>query len=323
MIGLWNVNWLNQNSQRSYPIADFCDRCTAESPDLKIPDDFLLAVRLSINTSHAVSLEKFFVKSILVSGAGCTVVFGYDDGSEYPNVASAHLGPSDGVVNCRLSGLGDYEDSVGYAAFGGWCSLLKEWTGYYTFNPQSSYLEPDCVVPMLRSVSSIRISGENTKHYGDIEFVAGVNMRITSSKVGNVTRIVFDALSTDGFETECECDLHEEDLCVKSINGVFPDVSGNINFVGRGCVTVSNGSSELTFTDTCATPDCKCGELEDFNKTITDMEDALATINTFLESLYSSILQTGVSLTASNANDGGCSGGGETVESIKDKIYPK
>lgn len=314
MIGLWNVNWLNQNSQRSYPLADFGDKCCVHSPEIRVPDDFLLALRLSIHTGHDVRVENFFLKSLAVAGGSCTVVFGYNDGSaaaDCPEVASVHVTQSDSVVNCRLNGLGSFEDTVGYAAFNGQSSVFSDLAGYFLFSAASTPLEPDCIVPMLRGVASFAVdsgSGAQTRYYGDIQLVAGANMSISTSTSGQVTTITLNAVNSSGFETDCSCDIHEEAPCVRSIGGVYPDSDGNIRFEGLNCVSVVGSGNTLTFQDTCAEPDCGCSELTSLASTIREMEDGITTLNTFIENLYAVVLQTNAAITSSTKCDGGCAG---------------
>lgn len=314
MIGLWNVNWLNQNSQRSYPLSDAGDKCSSLSPDVRIPDDFLLALRLSVHTGHDVRPEKFFLKSLVVSPAGCTVTFGYDDGTEFgQDAAVCSLSASEEIQNCRLSGVGNFEDAVGYAAFNGQCPLLRSLSGYYSFYPASSYVEPDCVVPMLRGVSSVRVSDGTSvseRYYGDIEIVEGSNVQILTEPTSDGARIIINALDTTGFSTlddkDCVCDLNKEDIPITSIGGAYPGADGSVNFVGSGCLAITGSGNTLTFSDTCAEPDCGCTELESLAASIKEMEDGIAGLNRFLESLYEVLLSTNAAVTSSNKG-GGCS----------------
>ncbi len=307
MIGLWNVNWLNQNSQRAYPFVDFATKVSNESPEVVIPDDFLLALRLSVHTGHDVRVENFFLKSIVVSGAGCTVTFGYNDGGSYPDVAVAAVSAGDGVVDCRMSGIGSFSDTVGYCAFDGNSPVFTDWIGFYTFLPSSTPIEPDCIVPMLRSVTSLRVNDGNMlsdKYFGDITLVAGANVSISTAPTSTGATITINAISTDGFVDDCTCDIHEEDQCVTSIGGVTPDSEGNVNLAGNGCVAVSGGGNTLTIRDTCATPDCGCDELEVLAATVREMEDGITTLNTFIENLYAIFVQTNQAITASSPGSG-------------------
>lgn len=304
MIGLWNVDWLNQNSQRAYPFVDFAEKNCVESPDLVLPNDFLLALRLSVHTGHDVRIENFYLKSLVVSNAGCTVTFGYNDGLEYPDVAVAAIKSGEGVINCRMAGLGEFSDTVGYCAFGGDSSIFRDWVGYYTFSPESTPLEPDCIVPMLRSVTSLRVdngNGVSEKYFGDITLVAGANVSIAVDKENST--ITINAISSDGFEDDCSCDIHSNLPCVTSIGGVFPDTNGNISISGLGCVSITGSGSTLVIRDTCATPECGCDELEVMSATIREMEDGIATLNTFIENLYSIAIKTNNVISNSTTGD--------------------
>lgn len=297
MIGLWNVNWLNQNSQRAYPLNDLGGKTALYSPEVRVPDDFLLGLRISVHTGHNIRLENFFLKSLAVSASGCTVTFGYNNGSgaeSCPSVAVCHVSPSQDISNCRLSGLGDFADTVGYAAFNGQSSLFTNLIGYYVFSPEETGIEPDCIVPMLRSVTSMSVDNGNAvsqRYYGDIRLVAGSNMSISTRTSGNTTIFTLNAIATGDFEEDCVCDVHDVAPCIKTINGVHPDSGGNIQIKGVDCVAVKGAGNTITLSDTCASPDCGCTELEALAASIREMEDGKTTLKMFLEDLYEKVTQ--------------------------------
>lgn len=306
MIGLWNVNWLNQNSQRAYPLNDLGSKTALYSPEVRLPDDFLLGLRISVHTGHNVRLENFFVKSLAVSGAGCTVTLGYNDGStpeDCPDVAVCYAKASQDITNCRLSGIGAFADTVGYAAFNGQSSLFTNLLGYYVFAPEETGIEPDCIVPMLRSVTSLCVddgSETSKKYYGDIRLVAGANMSISTKTVGTTTIFTFNALATTGFEDDCPCDVHDAVPCIKMINGVTPDSTGNIQIKGVDCVSVKGSGNTITLTDVCASPDCGCVELENLAASVREMEDGKTTLKMFLEDLYQKVTQAAMTIEQSD-----------------------
>lgn len=309
MIGLWNVNWLNQNSQRSYPLSDAGNKTPELTPELRIPDDFLLALRLSVNSGLNIQLDRFFLKSIVVSGNGCTLTLGYDSGTVVYDAAVGYVTGGNGIFNCKLTGIGEFTDTVGYAAFSRECSIFTDWVGYYTFAPESTPIEPDCIVPMLRSVSSIRVrSGESLseRFYGDIELVAGTNTRIVTEKTASGARIRIDALTTVGFEESCVCDLHDEVPYIRTLQGVSPDAQGNIQILGQDCIAVTVGEHSLILADTCASPDCGCTELEALSSRIREQEDGITTMEQFVETIYSTVSATQQAVVNSETKSGGC-----------------
>lgn len=302
MIGLWNVNWLNQNSQRAYPFTDECDKVTELSPDLRIPDDFLLALRLAVNAGHSLRVDKLFLSSIVVSEVGCTISIGYNGDGRAKPVAVGYVAKEDGIVNCRLTGVGDFADTVGYAAFGGWSSLFRDWVGYYTFSPSSSYLDPDCTVPMLRSVSSISVesgTGNSEKFYGDIVIDAGSNMRVSTHVTNGVTHITLSAIDASGFTADCSCDMKEDTPCIRRISGVAPSSNGRLIMEGEGCVSIQSSGNKLIINDTCADPECGCEQLERMASTVREMEDSVQTLNNRVSDLYGTVMSTNLTITNS------------------------
>lgn len=311
MLGLWNLQWLNHNSQRAYPLSESCARTAYISQNIKIPDDLILALRISLNTGHNVMVDKFFLKALTVTGNGFAILIGYDDGSDYtnpddyPSVATTFVWTNSNQNTYSLTGLDDFEDSVGYIAVDSSCAWLNEVSGYFSFLPQNTYLEPDCIVPMIQSISSVSVSDGTTigtRHYGDIILQAGSNVELEVKESASATTIIIHAITTDDFTEQCKCDIHEQAPCIKTINSMHPDASGNILMEGTGCVQLANANGTITFTDTCASPRCNCDSLQDLAQEIRDLEDGVTTLENFTAQMKASVDQTQLVITNSKVD---------------------
>lgn len=307
MIGLWNVNWLNQNSQRAYPLAQQATRECALSPEIRLPDDALLALRLCVNTGHEVDTERFFVRSLTVTGTGFTFTVGYLDAEgEAHDVALTHVPQNTEQTTFILTGLGDFHDLAGYVAVDTRGGLAQMGAGYYPFTYAATMLEPDCVVPMLRSVSSVQVWSNGSLGepiYGDIQLVAGANILITPSVVNGITTLTIHARCADpGYDAPCECDEAAALPCIRTINGVYPDTTGNITIEGVDCISLTNASNTIYVSDTCATPHCGCEEITALAETIKKLESAASTFDNLLQSLHAEVTQT-AALTAGTCFD--------------------
>ncbi len=311
MLGLWNLQWLNHNSQRAYPLADNCSREAYISSDIKIPDELILALRISLNTGHNVAVDRFFLKALTVTSNGFAILIGYDDGSnysnpdDYPSVATTFVWTNSEQTTYSLTGLDDFDDSVGYIAVNPSCSWLNDVSGYFSFLPQNAYLEPDCIVPMIQSISSIAVSDGSTagkRHYGDIILQAGSNVELEVRESATATTIIIHAITSDDFAQTCKCDTHEEAPCIRTINSMHPDASGNILIEGTGCVQLTNGDGSITFNDTCASPRCDCSSIQDLAQEIRDLEDGVTTLENFTAQMKASVDQTQLVITNSKVD---------------------
>lgn len=314
MLGLWNLDWLNHNSQRAYPLSEQGTRASFVSSNIVIPDDLILALRISINTGLNVCIDKFFVKAMTITANGCAVLIGYDDGSNYsnpgnyPSVATTYICTDQPNIIYNLTGLGDFEDIVGYIAVNPDCDWLKGTTGYFLFAPDSTQLEPDCIVPMIRSISSIAIndgSSTSERYYGDIVLAAGSNVEFEVEEVdSDTTKIIVHAVATADFldspsSDDCVCDTYETAPCIRTINAIHPDENGNINVEGINCVSVTNGDHTLTLNDTCASPKCGCDTVTELGASVRDLEDGVRSLNNFVNRMEVSVAQTAAVIASS------------------------
>src|SRR5690606_5375146 len=130
---IWNIQWSNQNSQRSYPLADW-GTCTDKSGTIRIPDSFLLALYLPIHAGMNVQPERFYLQALGIYPVGYSIVIGYNDGSANPpTVASANIttvGHTPGRTYA-VSGSGDFDDTVGQVMIGPLDEISRLPTGVY------------------------------------------------------------------------------------------------------------------------------------------------------------------------------------------------
>ena len=292
-LGLWNLQWLNHNSQRSYPIADWASKECEIDENIRIPDDFILAINFAVSCALSVNIDAFYVKSLTITNNGVSICLGYNGIDDI--VAVTHLARTndDEILTAALTGMNDFDDTVGYIAINARSSIFSLTPGYYTFTYDATAIEPDCIRPMLRGVSSIRIqtSGSYSERlYGDIVLVAGnnINLEILSkSDTGGTIRI--SAVNNPNYETSCEGTDDSEREYIRTINGVSPNANGDINITGINCMSISSGNNSIILKDTCAEPCCGCAELNELESQINRLVDGSATLETFLMQLIGSV----------------------------------
>ena len=315
-LGLWNLNWLNHNSQRSYPLTD---RASKEDTTgtVKIPDSFIVALYLPVHATLNIQIDRFYVQTLLIAPTGYAVGIGYYDETLGAStlVATTNIPKATHTANAAyaMPGVGDFADSVGHIVIGKLDEIDSLPPGLYQFDYSDTELEADVVRPMLRGLTAVRvINGTETSPnlYGDIEIVAGVNMRIdySTSLAGN-PRIVFNAISGFNLNTPCSCNVNPIGECIRCINGVC-STDGNFNLVGNSCVTIdgqATGSNTLAFSDVCATPCCGCLELDAIKTQIDRFNDGVNTLQNFVNRLSGEVTQMSLVVIGSRLGDAGCS----------------
>jgi hypothetical protein len=311
-LGNWNIQWLNQNSQRSYP---FIDGSSGEdqTETVELPDDFIVALKLPVHAGLDVEPEKFYLQQLGIYPTGYTIVLGYDDGTANPpivaSVSVARLGHTENR-SYALPGSGDFVDTVGQVTIGILDTMDLLPPGVYVFDPAAATLEVDAVDPIIQGISSLTtVNGPDRSErlYGDIELVAGENIRITASQVGSsAPQITFSAIAGEGLNEDCVCEEESEGDCIKFINGIPPLINGNFRMVGNKCLEINPITNGLQLEDTCSEPCCGCEELEALTRQIDRFADGVLTLQNFSSNLGSEVTQMSQVVLGSRLSDQGC-----------------
>lgn len=306
-IGNWNLQWLNHNSQRSYPLTERATK-TDITDTVRIPDSFIVALYLPIHAGLAVLPEKFFLKSILISPTGYNISIGYNDGDAYPAVAAVNIAKSAYAPNrsYALGGLDDFSDTIGQITIGRLDEIDALPPGLYEFDPAAGEIEPDAIRPMIRGISSIQVDNNSElsqRIYGDILLVAGSNMRIDVA-LGTTPTITFNAISGENLNQNCICDDTQPPPCIQCINGQcggtdFPLVDGE-------CVQLVPTTNGFKLVDTCAQPCCGCEELNALKLQLDRFGDGVTTLQNFVTRLGSEVTQMSLVVLGSRLGDTGC-----------------
>lgn len=267
---LVGVDWLNQNSQRNFPLSDEAT-VTDVLGGFQLPEDFIVDLIIPVSYAAGRDIGKFHLMEVGVFGNGITLKIGYGGvwgAGEWATepVEVGRLSISDTHTENSsyfIYGIGDFADSIGKVTIGELDTLFT-FSGVYSFDIAGGRIVPSCIRPDIRSVSSLRVvNGNDTSDplYGDVELVAGPNIQLTVEN----GKVRIDAIESDNLNTDCGC-VTQADITladpIRSINGILPNADGNITLSGARCINVSNLTNAIELDDECATPCCNSEELE-------------------------------------------------------------
>jgi hypothetical protein len=308
-IGNWNLQWLNHNSQRSYPLTSWATKVDLLGA-IRLPDSFIVALYLPISATIDVDTSRVFIKNVLISPTGFNITVGYDNGSEVIDVAAANIARANFAPNrsYALGGIDNFDDTIGHVVIGNVDEIDKLPPGFYTFNLEGGALETDVIRPNIRGISRIRINNNNQFSeyvYGDITLVAGTNVRISLAQTPEDTKIIFDAISGLNLNADCICPTPADGECIRCINGVCSD-NGTFTIVANDCISIQAGKNSLSFKDICAQPCCGCEELDELTTQIDRFADGVTTLQNFVSRLGAEVTQMSLVVLGSKLGDTGC-----------------
>jgi hypothetical protein len=312
-LGHWQLQWLNHNAQRSYPLAEWGSK-QDQTESITIPDSFLVALYFPVHAGHDVEAHRFFIKTLGIYPTGYNIGIGYeDDSGDPPTVGAVNIAKDSHTENrsYAIAGVDDFDDSVGKVAIGMLDEIDLLPPGQYVFDYAEAGLETDCIRPQIRGITSlaaVTASGEvSARVHGDIELVAGENIQINVSQLeGLPTQIIFNAIDGEGLNEDCVCDDISEGQCIYTINGIPPLPDGNFRIVGDDCLDVDPIEHGLQLVDTCSQPCCGCEELDALIDQIDRFADGVVTLQNFVERLGSEVEEMSQVVIGSRLGDQGC-----------------
>lgn len=306
-----NLEWGDHNSERAYPLTDWATK-TDVTGSFVLPNDFITGLQLSVGAGLNILPNRFYIKSLGNHATGFGIVIGYDDDSaEGLVVATTNIarGAYSEYLWYKLNGVGDFVDSQGYIQLGKLDGIDLQPGGQFNFDRDGGQLETDTIRLQVRTVQSLTvINGTDTsaRIYGDVEFVAGRNMRITAVTVSGETQLVFDAIDGEGLNEDCVCEGDPTAPSVRTINGIPPTSDGNFTLLGNTCLQLETITNGLRLKDVCSEPCCGCEELEIVTSQLEQFSKQATTLQNFLVDLEARVTQMDQVVLGSRLNDRGC-----------------
>jgi hypothetical protein len=319
VIGVQNLEWLNHNSQRAYPLTADATRTSIDG-DFTIPNDFIVSLYLPVHWGHNIDSSKFHISQVSNFPTGFSITIGYESTTiteegetivSTVSVASTLVSKTAHTENqvYNLSGIGDFADSKGHVVIGDIANLNNESAGNFTFNLAGGRLEPDVIRPSIRGVMSLQAqngSQLSSELYGHVRLKAGSNFRITPIVEKDQDPVlVLSAIDGTGLNEDCEC-FDENPPAIRTINGIPPDDSGNFTFLGSSCLEINGRENGLEFKDVCSEPCCGCEELEVVTQALEEFGAKATTLENFLVSLEARVTQMDQVVLGSRIGDRGC-----------------
>jgi hypothetical protein len=266
-----NVQWLDSNSSRSYPLVDGVSATSVEG--FVLPQSLIVDLRLAAPVS--LDATQFFVSQLAAYGTGLVITISVTGSGPVASVTVPLLGFTEFAVYtvAPLPGF----DVGGTIVIGTAAAAIAAGSGVYNFLLAAAQILPTVIFPAVPAVTSITFVdafGVSTKLTGAVVLQAGANATLSVSG----QNIQFSMDSGVVLNDPCGADTGgTRRNPVRTIAGVAPDVSGNIDLIGTACLVISAGINGLQLADACAQPCCGSAELDQLAAGVSSLNQQLAT----------------------------------------------
>lgn len=273
-----NLDYLNLNSLRAYPIKETVSRQDTLGV-FTIPNDFI--VDLEIAASNDPSLFGYVSRiSNLSDFIGVEIS---DNSNTLIGTFVIDAGAHTRFKRYQLVPTSDYVRATGSITIDSLDSLHDQPDGSFTFTLANAELEMRTFIPGQKGINRIKFinaSGSSFYKTGDVTIIARSNVRFKSGDDGAVIIDVGDGL---GLNTSCA----PEKACIQTINGIPPDESHNFTLDFSDCaqLTPIPANTGLLLEDNCCRPCVGCNDIETLTNRLMGAENLLLQLRDYYQSL--------------------------------------
>ena len=283
-----NISWTHFNKARRFPL--MFDSVPVSTDGLfTIPDDLIVSLYLSCDVSGTYDDPGlFYIGSLTYYHTGFVLAIHYSGSGE--KVAETTVDLSTGAMPEVVQLLARNPMlTSGMLVLGGIEGLSRQPAGEWLFEPTAARLDPFCIRYTARELSELYVRSRGNllgPFHGAVTFAEGDNIELGIRTEEDLNCLEVP-LSGSGTEVVISALNEIESVsCVRTINGVKPDRTGSIYFLGRSCLKIEpEGQHTLVFDDTCSEPCCTCAELAPIKDKIKEITASISQLSLRIETL--------------------------------------
>lgn len=311
MAAVENVEWLNQNLLRSYPLREDSDVTPllpsgARATGLRLPT-FLISDFSFTLAFDSVDGTVPCLTGVSRAGDGFSLEISL--GQAVLTTVTATISTHTINKAYHLVGMGENGDCGGWIVLGDLRRAADEMPeGVYRFPAGQVPFEVSTLRMAPRGVRSISAVGKYGLQtyvplYGNVRIIAGSDMNVRQTADENA--IWLEAESGTGYERTAPCDCASSSdgptRLVKTINGMPVE---HVAIVGGSCLSVEDKSDppNVSIADTCSTPCCGCSELNFVESAVVTVNKSIATLQGYAEALKTRIEELNTNIATTQAS---------------------
>jgi hypothetical protein len=285
MANIDNLDFLNLNSLRNYPIREGLSRVSTDG-GFTIPNNFLVELQLAATYDPS---RRFYISKLSNFESEITVQISDYSGA----IVGVFVITTATHTTYKEYYLEATEAFVGATGIMTICSLqnIQETpTGNFTFTPQATEFEARTSIPALKGINRLifkTAAGKTFGVTGDVEILARTNVRFSQEPITGM--IVVDAAEGIGLNADCAA-LYP---CIKTINSIPPDSDGNFTLDFSSCASLTTipAGTGLLLEDVCCKPCQGCNDIAELTNRLSSLESQLLTLRTYYDNLNNLFIQ--------------------------------
>lgn len=279
MANIDNLDFLNLNTLRSYPIKDGCSGISSDA-SFTIPNDFIVDFQLAATYDPS---KRFYISE--VSNFETTIAIEISDDDD----VVVGLVTIDTTTHARykeyyLAATEDYVGATGVMTVGALDGIQEQPNGNFSFVLAATEFETRTIIPSIKGVNRMIFNNADGSSFaltGDIVLIARTNLRFTD--LGD-NQVAIDAGENLGLNILCTDVLP----CIQTVNGIGPDEDGNFTLDFSDCANLTPipANTGLLLQDICCKPCTGCSDIEELTNRLTVTESQLIEIKDYYQSLF-------------------------------------
>lgn len=283
-----NLDFLNLNTLRNYPIKDGAD-CISVDGLFKLPSDLIADLSIAAPASQFI---KLYISRVVNSSESVTIEIAETADQQVVGTFVLSLVYFEPYDEWQMTPGAAYPQAIGRLTAGYAKDIKSQPSGEFRFTAESTPLLYRTFTPSVVGISYLSFTDEkgNDVHLtGNVRIHAENNLRFRTSTEDEETVVIVDAGNGLGLNKDCE----EDDLVppIKSINGVLPDSAGDFHLITQDCVSISPIEAGLLISDSCGKPCLGCNELGTLTDRAIAAENELFKIRDYVANLDSLVTQ--------------------------------
>jgi len=276
-----NLDYLNLNSIRNYPIKDGLGRVSNDKL-FTIPNSLIVDMMLCSSTALSLGL---YISRIVLNSASLLIEIS-STGSVFGTFQTALPNTNENFDLIMTPNSTNFPNASGVLTIGTIADTSELPFGEFLFDVASTELLMRVYNPVNVGVSWISFSdakGNKSVLTGDVQIVGNSNIqfRLDSGTV------YIDAGENLGLNKSCV----NQPTPIKSINGVGPDSTGNFTLIPEQCVSIDPAQYGLLISDNCGSPCLGCPEINTLTNQVNGLEASIVDIRNFTHNLQIAITQ--------------------------------